>query len=159
MKGMGVQIAGDPPMRLLMAFQQEFPNLSADWILQAPGRDMWVAAAFVEQPSFTVASADLDARATFSYRSAKTRITVLNRPLPGWALYLAGTLLLLRDMGMEHTGLHAVLAGGEPAGPRYEHALGIAIAALWHELYQRPYTSKELVELVERVRREYVEGG
>ena len=157
LKGLCVHIPGDPPMRLLMAFQQHFPALSPDWILQAPGRDMWIAAAFIDQPSFTIGSADLDARTTFNYRSAKTRTTVFNRPLPGWARYPAGVLLALRDEGMETTGLQAMLAGSEPPGPRYEHALGIAVAALWHEVHQQPTTPDELVDLVERVRREYVE--
>ena len=81
-----MNIPGDPPMRLLLSFQEHFPALSPDWILKAPGRDMWIAAAFVDQPSFTIASADLEASTTFSYRSAKTRTTVLNRPLPTWTL-------------------------------------------------------------------------
>jgi galactokinase len=144
-------------MRLLMSFQQHFPALTPDWILQAPGRDMWVAATFIDNPTFSIAVADLDARATFSYRSAKTRTTALNRPLPGWARYPAGVLLALRDEGLEATGLQAALAGGEPRGPRYDHSLGIAIAALWCQVHQRPYTIEGLVELVERVRREYVE--
>lgn len=154
---MSVHIPGDPPMRLLMAFQEHFPDLTPDWIVRAPGREMWIAAAFNTQPSFTIANADLDVRATFSYRSAKTRTTVLNRPLPGWTRYPAGTLLLLRDLGMEKTGLHAVLTGGEPPGPRYDHAMGIAIAALWYAVYQRPCDADDLIELVEQVRREYVE--
>ncbi len=144
-------------MRLLMTFQGHFPDLSPDYILQAPGRDLWIAAAFNDQPSFTVATVELDAHTTFSYRSAKTRTTVFNRPLPGWARYPAGVLLALRDLGMEKTGLQAALGGSEPAGPRYEHSLGITIAALWHELFQQPYTPQSLVELVEQVRREYVE--
>jgi galactokinase len=152
-----VNIPGDPPMRLLMSFQQHFPTLTPDWIVQAPGRDMWVAAAFIDQPTFTVGVADLDTRVTFSYRSAKTRTTALNRPLPGWARYPAGVLLALRDFGMETTGLQAELAGGEPRGPRYEHALGIAIAALYFQAHQRVVTTTELIELVEQVRREYVE--
>jgi galactokinase len=152
-----VNIPGDPPMRLLMSFQQHFPALTPDWIVQAPGRDMWVAAAFIDQPSFTVGVADLDARVTFNYRSAKTRTTVFNRPLPGWARYPAGVLLALRDEGIETTGLQAELAGGEPRGPRYEHSLGIAIATLYYQAHQHPYTTEGLIELVEQVRREYVE--
>ena len=152
-----MNIPGDPPMRLLLSFQEHFPALSPDWILKAPGRDMWIAAAFVEQPSFTIASADLDASTTFSYRSAKTRMTVLNRPLPTWARYPAGVLLSLRDAGLETTGLQAALAGEEPSGPRYEHSLGITVAALWYQVHQLPCTSDDLVELVEQVRREYVE--
>jgi galactokinase len=156
-KGGAVQISGDPPMRLLMAFQQTFPALTPDWILQAPGRDMWIAAVLTDQPAFTVSAADLDARATFSFRSAKTYTTVLNRPLPGWARYPAGVLLLMREYGIETTGLQAVMAGSEPPGPRYEHALGITLAALWHEMHGLSYTPARLLELVERVRREYVE--
>ena len=144
-------------MRLLMTFQEQFPALTPDWIMQAPGRDMWVAAAFIDQPSFTIGVADLDARTTFSYRSAKTYTTVLNRPLPAWARYPAGVLLALRDQGMESTGLQAVLAGGEPRGPRYLHALGITLASLWYHIHNRACTPDSLIDLVEQVRRDYVE--
>lgn len=150
-------ISGDPPMRLLLAFQEHFPEFAPTWVLQAPGRDMWVAASLIESTALTLVAPDFDAHTTFSYRSAKTRLTVLNRPLPNWARYPVGVLLALRDQGMETTGLQAVLAGGEPQGPRYEHAMGIAIAALWHEIHGRPHTTHTLIDLVEQVRREYVE--
>jgi hypothetical protein len=152
-----VNISGDPPMRLLLAFQQQFPEADPDWILQAPGRDMWAAARFAPEPTFTLYVADLDGRTTFSFRSAKTRTTVFNRPLPNWARYPAGVLLLLREFGLETTGLQACLIGSEPAGPRYEYGLGVAVAALWHQVHDLPYTAGSLIDLLERVRREYVE--
>jgi galactokinase len=144
-------------MRLLMTFQEEFPAADPQWVLQAPGRDMWIAANFGSDPTFTFHVPDLEAHTSFNYRSAKIRSTVLNRPLPTWARYVAGVLIVLRNMGMESVGLQAVLAGSEPAGPRYDYALGIAVAGLWHEAHQQPYTAASLIELVEQVRRTYVE--
>lgn len=150
---------GDAPMQLLMAFQENYPALLPERILQAPGREMWVAALFNDSAAFTLHAADLDARVSFTYRSAKLMQTVHQRPLPRWARYPAGVLLLLREKGMELTGLEAVVAGAEPPGPRYEHAVGIVIAALWHQVHDRPYTPESLLELVERTRREFIEIG
>lgn len=152
-----MNISGDPPMRLLLAFQEHFPEFEPDWVIQAPGRDMWVAASFIQSTAMTLIVPDLDARTTFNYRSAKTRLTVLNRPLPNWARYPVGVLLSMRGSGIETTGLQAVLSGTEPAGPRYEHALGITIATLWFEAHGLPYTTHSLIDLVEQVRRDYVE--
>lgn len=156
--GRNVAIAGDPPMRLLLAFQQLYPAQAApEWVIQAPGREMWAAAARHPGHEFTIGAPDLDARVTFSYRSARGGLSVLNRPLPRWARYAAGALLALRDSGVECGGLLAAVMGSEPPGPRYEHAVGIAVAALACSCQGRAYTAGELIELVERVRREYVE--
>jgi hypothetical protein len=157
MKVNRVNISGDPPMRLLLAFQQQFPDCSPEWVLQAPGRDMWVAACPASDAQFTLTVPDLDARTTFSFRSARTRTTVFNRPLPNWARYPAGALLHLRDTGLESMGLQATLAGSEPAGPRYDFAMGVTLAALWHEIHEHSYTPNSLIELLEQVRRDYVE--
>lgn len=145
-------------MRLLLAFQQLYPALTGpEWVIQAPGREMWAAAARQPGHEFTVAVPDLDARVTFSYRSARSHLSVLNRPLPRWARYAAGALLALRDAGIEPEGLVVVVAGTEPAGPRYEHAVGIAVAALSCACLDQLYAADDLIGLVERVRREYVE--
>ncbi len=152
-----MQITGDPPVRLLLSFQEAFPEDDPAWILQAPGRDMWVAASRCADDEFTLVVPDLDAHSTFNYRSAKTRSTVLNRPLPAWARYPAGVLIHLRDSGLDPGGLQIVLAGKEPPGPRYHHALGIAVASLCLEVHERDYQADQLIELVEQVRRDYVE--
>lgn len=145
-------------MRLLLAFQQLYPaQTTPEWVIQAPGREMWAAAAPQPGHEFTVAVPDLDARVTFSYRSAHRGTSVLNRPLPRWARYAAGALLALREGGVECDGLLAVVMGSEPLGPRYEHAVGIAVAALAYGCCGLTCTASELIELIERVRREYVE--
>jgi hypothetical protein len=152
-----VTISGDPPVRLLLAFQQAFPSLMPEWIVQAAGRDMWAAAIADSHDKFTIAVPDIEARAAFNFRSAKSKTTTLNRPLPRWARYPAGVLLALRDFEAESSGLQVVVVGTEPPGPRYEHAVGITVAALWYHIHQKPYTIDILLELVERVRRDYVE--
>jgi galactokinase len=127
-----------------------------EWIVQAPGREMWVAAMRDSYDKFTISVPDLEARATFNLRSAKTKMTNHNRPLPHWARYPAGVILALRDAEDESSGFQAIVIGEEPQGPRYQHAIGIAIAALWLHMRQQPYTTESLIELVERVRRDYV---
>lgn len=152
-----MSFTNDPPMRLLLGFQQHFPNHSADWIIQAPGREMWVAAAVHPDPSFTLLLADSGQRTSFSLRSAKLKMTLLQRPLPLWARYPAGVLLALRDSGLALSGMQAALAGEEPAGPRYDYALGMAVAALWYIIKEQPCTTDSLLELVEQVHRDYLD--
>jgi len=149
--------ASNPPLRLLVAFQDAFPGLSPEWMVQIPGRDMWVAAVPHQRDQFTIVAPDLDANTTFSLRSAKARRTVLNRPLPDWARYPAGVTMMLAQAGLDSPGLDAIIVGEEPAGPRYHYALGMAVAALLHDLHAKPYTAESLLTIVEMVRREYVE--
>lgn len=156
-KGPALQISGDPPMRLLLTFQKAFPQSNPDWVLQAPGRDIWVAACLGQDSLFNLVAPDLDSHTSFNYRSAKTYSTVLNRPLPPWARYPAGVLMLLREMGLELSGLQVVLAGREPAGPRYHYALGIAVAGLCYESQGQDYSAEDLIDLVEQARRVYVD--
>lgn len=147
----------DPPVRLLAAFQETFPEQELVWLVRAPGRDTWIAAAHSDNDTFTVAFPDMDARATFSLQSARVRKTVLQRPLPRWARYPAGVTLTVDNEGLDVTGLNMVVMAGEPPGPQFDYGVGIAFAALWHEVLDAPYTMDRLIEIVDRARREYVE--
>ncbi len=50
-----------------------------------------------------------------------------------------------------------LVMGNEPPGPRFDYGSGMAVAALWHDLYQLNYTIDTLIDIVDRTRREYVE--
>lgn len=157
-KAYPVTFSSDPPMRLLIGFQQAFPDATPAWIVQAPGREMWIAAAVEPATDYTLMIADSHLRVTFSLRSAKFKTTIMQRPLPLWARYPAGVLLALWDAGLGISGMQAVFAGEEPPGPRYDYAVGMAVAALAYQLHEQPCTAETLVELVEAVRRDYVSG-
>lgn len=146
----------DPPVRLLAAFQQAFPDQAIDWMVRAPGRDTWIAAARTDDNELTVAAPDLEAKTTFSLQSARTRKTVMQRPLPKWARYPAGVTLALDNAGLDMIGLNLVVIADEPPGPQFDYSLGIAFAALWYGIHQREYTIDRLIEVVDRARREYV---
>jgi hypothetical protein len=147
----------DPPVRLLAAFQQTFPTHALSWIVRAPGRDTWIAAAQTGTHELTIASPDLDAKATFSLQSARVRRTVMQRPLPKWVYYPAGVTLALDNLGLDMIGLNLVVVADEPPGPQYDYGLGIAFAALWHEVHERPFTIDRLIEIVDQARRDYVQ--
>jgi hypothetical protein len=146
----------DPPLRLLAKFEQLFPSTPPHLVVQAPGREMWAAARFNDTGHCTVCTADGDGRVSFSYQSAKRRQTIHHRPLPRWARYIAGVSVIV-DVA-EMPGIDVVVCGDEPAGPRYEFALGILFAALWYEINRVSYKPDDLLEATERTRREYVEG-
>ena len=149
----------NPPLRLMAAFQEAFPGAKPDHIIQAPSREMWVAALMRDSGEFTLHVPDAGSgRAVFNWRSAKLKRTTLNRPLPSWARYPAGVIMTLCANGLDTTGFDAVVAGEEPEGPRYEYGMGMAFAALLHTIHGRPYTPDSLLEVVEQVRRDYIEG-
>jgi galactokinase len=147
----------DPPVRLLAAFQIAYDNAEPEVILQAPGRDLWLAASTAADSTVHVFAPDLGRHTAFSFRSARASRTLLRRPLPTWARYIAGVVVTLYDDGQDVPGLRLVVLGEELPGPRYHHALGVAVAALWHTLRQETVAADTVLEFVERVRRDYVE--
>lgn len=149
--------APNPPVRLLAAFQQAYPHQTPAWIVRAPGRDVWLAAAPAAGTQFTVTAVNHEARTCFNLRGAKTRRTVTQRPLPRWARYPAAVIAFLYHSGMDLAGLNVVMWSEEPSGPGYDYGLGVAFAALWHEIHAQPYTADSLIEIVDRARRDYVE--
>jgi galactokinase len=144
----------DPPLRLLMTFHQAFAGTQPHYVLQTPGREMWVAAS-IDRNDFTIHAPDLGARTTFSRQSAKHKRTVLNRPLPRWARYPAGVILQLGLDGLDVQGINAVVMGHE-TDVRYEYALGVTFAALLYNIYQQPMEHNTLIDVVERARRDYI---
>jgi len=153
-----VKLDINPPLRLLAAFQDTYPDQTPERIVEAPGREMWVAADLSSDHVFTLIAPDFGGRTSFTWQSAKTKHTLLNRPLPSWARYPAGVILTLGGDGLQTPGLHAVFVGEEPAGPRYDYAAAMAMAALLHDLNGRACTAESLIEIVDRVRRDYMGG-
>jgi galactokinase len=147
----------NPPLRLLSAFSAAYPKTSPDYIIQATGREMWIAATTQGSTAFTLHAPDLGHTTRFDWRSAKGKRTLLKRPLPSWARYPAGVIVHLCAAGMDLPGIDAVAVGMEPPGPRYNFSLGIAFATLWYEIHARDYSDDSIKTIVEQVRREYIE--
>ncbi|MEQ8675971.1 MAG: hypothetical protein RLP44_23510 [Aggregatilineales bacterium] len=148
----------NPPIRLLAGFNAAYSGRSTEHLIYVPGRSMWVAAVGTDTVDFSIHVPDLEARTTFSLRTAKFKKTVLNRPLPQWGRFPAGVLLELCNAGMDIEGLGAVIVGDETHGIRYEYGLGVAVAALVFTIHDTPYSDDDLIDIVEKVRREYVGG-
>jgi len=147
----------NPPLRLLATFQLTYPSQRANWVMSAPERDMWVGASIYESGQFSVTVPDLDDNIVFRVKSARIKRTADNGALPKWAHYLAGVAVILSNKGMSFPGGDMVIAGDEPAGPRYEYSMGMAFAALWYQYNAKQFDQKILVDLMEEVRRDYVE--
>lgn len=153
------------PLHLLASFQQFYPQFAAPaWTIQAPGRETWVAAVVAPDdaslaPVYQIACVNHSAQTRFTARSAKQRHTQTQRPLPSWARYPAGVMLAMSESGFDIPAIYAVSLSEDTAfGARHDHALGMAYATLWHEIAGQPYTQQTILDLVERVRRQYVEG-
>lgn len=147
----------NPPLRLLTTFQQTYPSQRANWVLAVPGRDMWVGASIYESGKFVVAAPDLDDKTVFRVMTARIKRTIDNVALPKWGLYLGGVAVALSNEGLTFPGADVVIAGEEPRGPRYEYSMGMAFALLWYEYNAMPYDHPTLVDLMEYVRRDYVD--
>jgi galactokinase len=144
----------NPPVRLLATFADAFPNSTPTLVLPAPGRDLWIAAGLNATQRYAVRALELDAGAVFNRQSAKRGETILRRPLPRWARYASGVVLALDTIDVP--GVDALICGDEPQGPRYEYALGVAFAALWHAIADIETTPRGLIEIVDRVQRDYI---
>ena len=142
----------NPPIRLLTAIQQHLSK-EPDLMLEVVGRDMWVAANLHNGHEFTIITPDLGGRTIFDRRSAKFQRTIRNRPLPRWARYIAGTVQVLSE-GFDLSGVTVVMLGDEPAGPRYEHALGMAFVAMWYSVHQKEYQLDTLIDVMEQVQKQ-----
>jgi hypothetical protein len=147
----------NPPLRLLAAYQGAYPNSMPEYIVQAPEREMWIAANATNNGYFTIHSADFKRHTQFTWRSAKNKQTHLGRPLPAWARYPAGVIVKLCADGVDIKGIDAVVLGTEAKGPRYDFSTGLAFATLWHEITQKSYQVEGLIQLVDNIRRTYVE--
>lgn len=147
----------NPPLRLLAAFQMTYPSQRANWIIDTPDRDMWVGASIYDSGQFSVTVPDLEDETIFRVKSARIKRTVNNVALPKWAHYLAGVAVILSNDGMTLPGADMVLAGEEPAGPRYEYSMGMAFAGLWYQYNAKPFTQSSLIDILERVRHDYID--
>lgn len=139
-----------------MHAHQTFGGHQPEWLVQAPGREMWIAAVTTEDHLYTVEAADHDSSVKFTHRSAKTGKTHLKRPLPDWARYPAGVVVTLGDGGLALPGFHAIILGDEPAGPRYDFSTGVAFAAFCYRLADVEADEGRLLDVAETVRREFI---
>lgn len=145
----------NPPLRLLGAFQQETQE-EPEHLLALSGRTMWLAAKMTEHNRQTVIAVDKDARVTFDRSSARRKQTAHKRKLPAWAYYTAGAVAVLERRGLELGGAIMVIAGDEPVGPRYDHALGMTFAAFWYTINDQDYDTATLMTLMDEVRQHYL---
>lgn len=146
----------NPPLRLLAAFQQATEQ-EPQHLVALEERSMWIAAELSGGFQYRVIVPDMDVRTNFDRRSAKLKKTCRNRPLPSWAHYMAGATGILSRDDLDMPGGTIVIAGDEPPGPRYHHALGMAFVALWYQINEKSYSSQDLIEIMDTVRRDYAE--
>lgn len=148
-------MATNPPLRLLTAYQEHFSG-TPQHVVPVPGRDLWLAAHLRAVPRYTLVVPDLHARASFTMRSAARGETFIRRPLPAWARYPVALLRWLDLKAAPLPGLAAVIVGEEPPGPRYEHGLGLALAALRFDLLGRAPELDALMRDLDEAIREFL---
>jgi len=144
----------NPPLQLLATLQSELGTMPAD-LLPVPGRDLWVAGLVEEKHQYCIVAPDLDGKTTFDNRSARSKQTTLNRPLPRWARYIGAATVALEEMAFPTVGCHIVIAGMETIGPRYEFALGMAFVAWMYHHHKLPFDQQLLLDVMDRAPRDY----
>jgi hypothetical protein len=156
MSALPLRSEGDPPLRLLVAYQMQFPGDEPEMLFCAPGRDLWLAGRMNGTPRFTLTALDInpDAPVSFTMQSARQMQTHTQRPLPRWARFPAAGLRLLASF--HPMGMDALICGDEPPGPRYDYALLLLFAGLTYTLSGTPYTPALLGEIADAALREYL---
>ena len=140
----------NPPLRLLVAFESLVAE-PPDQLVGVEGREMWAAVRWGHQKRWHVHVPDLDAQVLFNPRSIKTGTSISGRPIPAWARYLRGVCEELGYLNLlPEDGARLVIVGDEPSGPRYDFTLAMTFAVACYEGLQHPYSTHEIVELVER---------
>lgn len=145
----------DAPIRLLAHFGEAFPDASSEFTLGVPGRELWVAGCRRQDRQFRLAAVELAARTTLTYRSAKTRQTVLHRPMPAWAFYAGAMAVYLADKGVDCPGFNIVIAGSEGTTPRYIYALGAAFGAAYYHTAGIAFDEAVLLDDLDHARRAF----
>jgi hypothetical protein len=159
----------DPPLHLMMLFARLAPDRQPDLIARLPERDLVIAVLMhaaepLQTVRYTLQSAEMggDAPVVFTWQSAKARRGQNGRPLARWAQYVAGAVAAVElPAGTPGgDGFTAAFSGGEPAGPRYEFAVGLLMTAVLASLHpdRARFTPAAVMSIAERVRREYVDG-
>jgi len=144
------------PLHLLAAYQQFYPNIMPDWVIKAPDYEVWAAASRLDAPAFNLVNANVQAKTTFTWQSAKVKQTLFKRPLPRWSRYAAGVIFQLCADGLDRSGVYMAVYSTESATVRAEYGVGLAVATLWYTLNGMSFSAERLREQVERVRREYI---
>lgn len=144
-----------PPIHLLASFHEILPDTDPQWMLRAPGYEIWIAASSDSPDHFTLMQVESGVRVQFNYQSAKRKQTLLRRPLPRWARHAAG-LVVLYSAELNIDGFQGVILNAERTGPRADYGGGIAIASLLYTIAGRESNETALRECVDRVQREYL---
>ncbi len=154
-----IPVKPDPPVRLLSGFYEIFPDVEPQTVLLAPGKAVWVAAVATSGHQYHLYNADREKQVRFTWRSAGWMQTIMRRPLPRWSRYPAGVIHHLQAQSFEFDipAINLVIACDEPDGPAADFGAGVAVAALWYDLAGADYTHDSLVQVVDTVRRKYIE--
>jgi galactokinase len=119
-------------------------------------RCVWLAVAPSENLTSLVAT-DLDERVTLPASGLEMRTDADGCPLPGWALYPAGTAWALQAAGLTTPAMDATIAGNVPigAGLSSSAALELAFATAWRALGGWETSDRELASLCRKAENEY----
>ncbi len=166
--------------KAIAGFKRSFGNADPAFIVRSPGRvnllgehvdynDGWVLPVAIDRaaylavrrcpsPLVSLGAADLDDGVTFRVTETTQRKNVVGHPLPSWALYPAGVAYVLRETGLNVTGMDAILSSDVPrgAGLSSSAAVELAFAAAWRELGGWHKNGMELALLCQRAENEYV---
>ncbi|GAB1422260.1 hypothetical protein MASR2M15_24830 [Anaerolineales bacterium] len=138
----------DPPLRLLSEFSQLLNGQEPRYVAPVEGREMWVAGETRSDKRITVIVAEYKKEVTFTTRSVCDYQTYRQRPLPEWARPFGDATLALieADIPMQE-GFYLAIAGNEPPGPRFRHALMLAFGTFVFKLNGMPGHQDQLMRI------------
>jgi hypothetical protein len=117
---------------------------------------MWVAAQPNEKHYHLFVLPDWTARLKFDSTSIRRGNRTTGQPIPHRMRYLTAAAHYLYNERFVVPGIKAVIVANEPAGPRYEHSLGLALLTLWHTAAGKATDASALMALMEKIERDYL---
>ena len=121
-------------------------------------QEVKLAAAPGQAGDVSLIALDLDEQVTFRLADLEARQDVAGKPLPGWALYPAGTAWSLQRAGLDLAGLTVAYSSDVPigAGLSSSAAVEVGFATLWGAASGWKKDPLELARLCQIAENEYV---
>ena len=169
----------DIPSRLITSYASWFGG-SPDFFVRAPGRvdlvgahtdynegpvlpaavnmHSWVAARPAEGKRVTIHACDMAETVTIDLRNLDARIDADDRPLPNWAMYVAGVAWSMREAGIRPGGAEMAIASDVliGAGLSSSAAVEVGYGLAFAEMAGAELDRMELAQICRRAENDYV---
>ncbi len=121
-------------------------------------RAVYIAAASSGDDCVSLRALDLNQTASFRLANLADKVDCNGQALPGWAKYPAGVAYVLRQVGLQVSGIHALYTSDVPigAGLSSSAAVEVGFGVVWKALEGWAMEPITLAQLCQRAENQYV---